>query len=112
MKTEFYQGARVADCEDNTNRQRCRELLAEILGRRKNSVELTAPMPLVIEVVRPPARVVADAPTPSPTAPVSPADPSQGTTQTAPAPTSAAIPTPPRGLTIRHLDGTETRSDG
>jgi hypothetical protein len=40
MKTEYYHGVPVAECEDNTNRQRALELLADILGKRKAAVEL------------------------------------------------------------------------
>lgn len=40
-KTEFYQGQRVAEVEDNGTRMQAIQLLTEILGHRKNAVELT-----------------------------------------------------------------------
>jgi hypothetical protein len=41
MKTEFYQGERVADVEDNATRSRVLELLADLHGLRKHEVKLS-----------------------------------------------------------------------
>lgn len=38
MKTEFFKGEIVANCEDNTTRQRARELLADVLGAKKQTI--------------------------------------------------------------------------
>jgi hypothetical protein len=40
MKTEFYKGHVVAECEDNTTRQRARELLADVLGAKKQNIKI------------------------------------------------------------------------
>ena len=39
-KTEFYQGEAVAEVDDNGTRLRATELLAELLGHRKNALEI------------------------------------------------------------------------
>jgi len=114
MKTEFYQGVAVADCEDNGTRQRARELLADILGKRKAPpMELSTLAPLLVEIVRPPPRQI-DPPTATAAPPsLDPDLPAGGTAiPPAPLPGAATAATPPRGLTIRHLDGTELHSDG
>ena len=41
MKTEFYQGQAVAEVQDNGVRMQAVQLLAELLGHRKNAVEIT-----------------------------------------------------------------------
>lgn len=128
MRTEFYQGRAVADVEDNGTRMRAIELIAELLGHRKNALELSGALGLkgyvgvspddwdepetpVPEPAAPPSPP-ADT-TIAPPAPLSPDLPAGGTAAPSadPAP-SATVPVPPRGLTIKYLDGTELRSHG
>lgn len=40
MKTEFYKGQNVAECEDNATRARTRELLARVSGYDNKTVEV------------------------------------------------------------------------
>lgn len=40
MKTEYFKGIKVADCEDNTTRAKTRDLLADILGAKKKEVNV------------------------------------------------------------------------
>jgi len=45
-RSEFYQGALVAEVEDNGTRMRAIELIAELLGHRKQAVELAGTLGL------------------------------------------------------------------
>lgn len=112
MKTEFYQGRAVADCEDNATRARGVELLAEIRGRRKTALELTAPTPLTVQVVRPQPREP-ETTQESLSAQQESAQHDKSLTGDMPVTgEQQKDAAPSRGLTIRHLDGTELRSDG
>ena len=57
--TKYYQDQSLGDHEDNTTQMRATELLAELLGKRKTSVEHSGPggVPLSIqyELVQPDA---------------------------------------------------------
>lgn len=63
-KTEFYQGQAVAEVEDNGTQMRAVELLADVLGKRKASVDVNGALALMggIRVVLD-DDVPADAPT-------------------------------------------------
>jgi hypothetical protein len=55
METHFYQDKVVAECEDNGTRMRATELHADLLGRRKNQLEVSGPGGGPIRVVATPA---------------------------------------------------------
>lgn len=122
MRTEFYQGSPVAECEDNTTQMRAVELLADVLGHRKNAVELSGALGLKgyvgvspddwdesagPEDQAPDAEQPAEASKP-PAPPATPDEPA--TPRELPVPTPA--PVPRRGLSIKYLDGRAVHADG
>lgn len=123
-RTEFYQGKPVAECEDNTTQMRATELLADILGHRKNAVELSGSLGLKGYIgVSPddwdkPAGTEDLVPDPEqppePQAASRPADPADPDPPAAPQELAAPTPEPEprRGFSIKYLDGREVHTDG